>query len=202
VPIQVHTAALPILLKETGVHGALIVTPVQSEPYMRLTAVSVALFLLAFAVHWLTWRVRIPQRQTRALLLIFLGTLPLGLLVLVFLPKLYAPVPAGLAPLVQVALFHVSAAFVYIVLYSLLEEQSPTLSLVKLVADAPASGRTRAELFAHLEAIQYLQSRLEALLRDGLLREENGVYHLTSKGRSWARSFRWWRRVLHIGVGG
>lgn len=168
---------------------------------MHLALFSAALFLFAFAVHWLIWRIRIPRRQTPALLLVFVGTLPVGLIAIIVVPALHAPVTSGPA-LVLVSLFHISAAFVYIILYSALEEQSPTLSLVKFVADARQAGRTRAELHAHLEAIQTLQSRLEAMLRDGLICETEGVYRLTSKGQSWARVFRWWRGVLNIGVGG
>jgi hypothetical protein len=169
---------------------------------MRLAAFTIALFGFAFAVHWLIWRIRIPRRQTLALLLIFLGSLLLGLWVLALMPELHAPVRSGPAAFLQVSQFHVAMALVYIVVYTALEEQSPTLSLVKFVAEARESGRSWAELVAHLEAIQTLQSRLEAMLRDGLLSEEDGVYRLTGKGRSWARVFRWWRGALNMNVGG
>jgi hypothetical protein len=169
---------------------------------MRLTSYSVGLFLLAFAIHWLQWRIRLPQRHTTALLWTFMGTLAAGLVALLMMPELYAPAPGPVWPLVQVALFHIGAAFAYIIIYSTLEAQSVALALVKHVAAAGENGRSRAELSSFLDGVQTLGARLDAMLRDGLLVEQAGAYRLTPKGLHWARLFGAGRWVLNLDVGG
>jgi hypothetical protein len=169
---------------------------------MRLATYSVALFLIAFGIHWVLWRIRVPQRQTMALLVTFLGTLGAGLVTLVLMPALHAPMPGAVWPLLQVTLFHVGATFAYIVVYSTLEAHSVALTLVKHVAAAGEHGRSRADLSACLEGMQTVRARVDAMLRDGLLIEQAGVYRLTPKGWHWARVFGWWRSLLNLGVGG
>jgi hypothetical protein len=169
---------------------------------MRLATYSVALFLLAFAIHWLLWRIRLPQRHTTALLWTFMGTLAAGLAALLLMPELYAPAPGPLWPLVQVVFFHIGASFAYIIVYSTLEAQSVALAIVKHVAIAGENGRSRVELSRFLDGMQTLGARLDAMQRDGLLVEQAGAYRLTPKGLHWARVFGAWRWVLNLDVGG
>jgi hypothetical protein len=169
---------------------------------MRVATFGVVLFLGAFAIHWGLWRFRVPRRQTLALLLIFLGSLPAGLIVASVLPCCQEWRPVHHWETIQVAVFHIALALAFIVTYSLLEEHSPSLTLVKYVAEAGRRGRSRTELFALLEGAQSLPRRIHALLRDGLMIEVGGVYQLTPKGRGWARVFRSWQRLSHMEKGG
>jgi hypothetical protein len=169
---------------------------------MRIVLFSVELFLSAFVIHWLIWRVRVPRRQTRALLLIFLGALAVGLAGILLLPNPKDWTPIHFWEWVQVALFHVSLTLAYIVIYSTLEEHSPTLTLVKYVADAGNSGRSQGDLETFMDGIQSLGSRLDALRRDDMVTEECGLFRLTAKGSRWAQVFHFWRRLLHIDRGG
>ena len=102
-------------------------------------SVFVAIVLLLgalFAVHLVWWCVALPRRQRAVLLVLFFG----GGLVL-------APLVAwlvgglGFAPLswvewLNVALAVVAFALAYVVTYSALEADSPTLSLVRHIAAA------------------------------------------------------------------
>jgi hypothetical protein len=169
---------------------------------MKIAVFSVGLLFVGFATHWLLWRVRIPKRQTMTLLAVFMGVLFAAITVAWLVPQTGTWAPASIWEVAQVAILYVGISLGYIVAYSTLEAQSPALGLVKFVADAGAQGRSRADLCAHLEGAEPLQTRLQAMLRDGLLREENHIYRLTAKGRSWGQVFLVWRRFLHIGVGG
>lgn len=169
---------------------------------MRIATFSLVLFLTAFLVHWVIWRVRVPRRQTAALLAILLGTLPAGLTIAVLTGGLYAWAPASGWELLQVVTFHVALALAYVVTYSLLEEHSPSLTLVKFVHAAGDRGRARAELLALLDGNRSLEGRVEALLRDGMVTQTGGTLRLTTKGLWWARTFGLWRRLYRMELGG
>jgi hypothetical protein len=101
-----------------------------------------------------------------------------------------------------VVIFHVAMSLAYVVAYSAIEERSPSQTLVAHVADFQGKGRTREELVQVLKGLAPVESRLSAMLRDNMVSEIDGVYHLTPKGWKWAKVFSCWRRLLGMGKGG
>jgi len=168
---------------------------------MKLAALAIGLFAVAFLLHWLVWRVRIPRRQTAALLLIFLGTLPVGLVAVSLVPCDVIG-PLGFWQYLQVAIFHVSLSFAYIVAYSALEERSPSMTILVVVANAGAEGLAREELEGSLKTVRPVESRLAAMVRDGMVSRVDGRYRLERKGRAWGWVFGLWLRLLNRDKGG
>lgn len=169
---------------------------------MRIAGLAFGLFLAAFLLHWIIWRIRIPRRQSAALLVIFLGMLPAGLLLLAFLPGLAGLAAVGPWQCLHVAVFHVAMTIGYVVNYSGLEGRSPSMTLLVFVADARGKGRTREELFDVLRGDCPVETRLEAMIRDNMVTCQNGTYVLTTKGCAWARVFGQWRDLLNLPKGG
>ena len=169
---------------------------------MRIAGLAAGLFLAGFLVHWILWRIRIPLRQTAAILLILLATLPVGLAAGIFLPPLKILGPLGFWECLHISIFHVAMALAYAVCNSALEERSPSMTLLTFVADARGQGRTREELEAILRSASPVEVRLKAMVRDRLATEAEGVYRLTPKGRAWVRIFLFWRRLLKMEKGG
>jgi hypothetical protein len=99
---------------------------------MRLFLAGLVLLLLAFFVHVVAWRLRLPRRSIRALLGIFAAT------PLVVVPIYFAiePSPAFIdaSGAVRILLFYVSCSLVYVVLYSAIESKSPSLAIVSHLA--------------------------------------------------------------------
>lgn len=168
---------------------------------MRIALVAVTLSGTAFMLHWLLWRVRIPNRQTVALLTIFTGTLIFGLAVAV---TRYSAAWGlrGVWEAMHVAAFHIAMMLAYVVAYSALEERSPSMTILCRVADARIGGAAREEIEAALVAMTPVEVRLQSLVRDGLLAQRGDEYELTLKGRWWATLFSWWRTFLGFGKGG
>jgi hypothetical protein len=169
---------------------------------MRVAGLAIALFGVAFALHWIVWHIRMPRRQTAALLAILLGVLPLGLAAVAFLPGLRALGLAGPWEYLHVAIFHVAMSLAYVVAYSALEGRSPSMSLLVHVADSGSQGCSREELEAMLKSAQPVESRLQAMVRDHMLNEADGAYSLTPKGRVWGQVFSMWLRLLKMDKGG
>jgi hypothetical protein len=169
---------------------------------MRIAGLALAQFSIAFFVHWLLWRIRVPRRQTAALLAILLGMLPVGLAAMSWGPGARLAGPLGPWQCTHIAVFHVALSLAYVVAYSALEEQSPSMTLLLDVARAEPEGRTRDELAALLEGRSPVEVRLDAMLRDKMVTQAGGNYQLTAKGLLWAGTFSCWLRLLKMDKGG
>ncbi len=166
---------------------------------------SILLAAATFGAHLAWWRVRIPRRQTRALLLLSFGCLAAGLVFLKAVgPSSSCSVwfPSSPAALFQIALFHVAMTLAYITTYSALEVDSPSLVIVLRVAQAGAQGVSREELLAELDDDALVRPRLRDLIRDGMAVLDETRYTITPKGRRFAAVFILYRRVLGLGKGG
>ncbi len=170
---------------------------------MLLFEFAIGLIALAFLIHLVLWRIRIPRRQTKALLAIFLGTLPLGLAGVNLAAPLLGLGPLGVWECLHVAVFHVAMSLAYIVAYSALENGSPSMAILTDIADARGQGRSRQELAVLFQGgPRPVETRLQAMLHDNMVVDEQGIYCLTAKGRLWARAFSAWRSLLNLGKGG
>lgn len=169
---------------------------------MHIACFAFGLFALSFAVHWAWWRVRVPRRQSAAILFLFLGLLVIGLAAGRWWTPLQVFGLRGLWPALHVALFQVSMTLAYIVAYSALEERSPSMTLLLHVANSHGAGRTRDELYAVLGGMTPIELRLAAMTRDMMLVADGDVYRITVKGRAWATIFGTWRQFIRLNKGG
>ena len=163
------------------------------------------LWLLGFLMHVVVWRVRVPRRQTRALLAIFLAVLAAGTAVgAIAGAKLrgLVPVPAGVAEWSAAALLTVSLALAYVISHSALEAESPTLAIIRMIVRAGASGLPRQRLHDGMDDQVLVIPRLDDLVRDGMVELRGDTYRLLPKGRRFVTVFLVFRRLLGIGRGG
>jgi len=174
--------------------------PRKENPVVRILAIALLFSAGSFLVHWSVWRVRIPARQTAALLGIFSATLVCGLASSIWWPPDWRLRNAW--EILHVAIFHVAAMLAYVVAYSAIEERSPSMTILSRVADSGNRGQSREELQALLLEVPPVEQRLAALVRDGMVREHDGDVVLTAKGRAWATTFAMWRRLLRFDLGG
>jgi hypothetical protein len=125
-------------------------------------------FVVALGLHLVWWRISLPSNHTMALLCLFIG---------VFAVTSIAVFPwISFIQLLRAALLYVAASFSYIITYSGFEGDSPTLGFMRAVDASGGKGLSDAEVSAFLARRPFLRARLTALLRSGLVREENGYY--------------------------
>ena len=176
---------------------------------MRVLCLAMSIFAAGFMIHWIWWRVKIPQRQTASLLAVFSLTLVVGLMAL-SLPTTVGETVGerdfwklrNAWEIAHVACFGVAAMLAYVVAYSALEERSPSMTILTHVADSGERGQSREGLETMLLGVSPVEIRLTAMERDGMVREEGGSLVLTSKGWAWAKTFSAWRRLLRFRLGG
>jgi hypothetical protein len=142
---------------------------------MAVFLTTLVLFLAALGLHLIVWKIRLPKFQTRTLLLLFAFGLGMWLLTLTVRPMPWPDV-------VHVCLFYTSLSLCYVITYSAFEGDSPTLSLIRYVHQSRTIGMPPEEVRHFLETRPFVKARLNALIHDGLVREENGRYLVASNG--------------------
>lgn len=173
---------------------------------MRVLTWGLALLAAAFLLHVAIWRIRVPLRQVKVVLFIFFGTL-LAALGALLAPEVLPPVlrrhaPAGAAELVQLALLFGSVTLAYMITYSAVEVDSPSLHMVLAIHGAGAAGLPEAGLLALRRDDRLVAPRVRDLLVDKMAVLEGSRYRLTPKGVALARLFIFYRGVLGAGKGG
>src|SRR6202521_3942447 len=118
---------------------------------MTVLVMGIVLLALSLLTHLCVWRVRLPQRQIRALLVVFSIT-PAAVLLAGHLLRMVPALSA--AEIVRVALFYASCSLVYIILYTAIEVQSPTLAIVMHVSRAGEEGCATDRSEEHTSELQ------------------------------------------------
>jgi hypothetical protein len=157
------------------------------------------LFAAGFLLHLIIWRIHKPASPIKALLVVFLSVIGFGLVGVYFGHDVLGSGLTGLSGLPQylhVVLFSVSMAFAYIVVYTVLEWDSPTLTIVTLLARAGANGLEEIDLIKHLEKLPFLESRIQDLVRGGIVAERNDRYVLGDGYHLFFRSILLYNRLL------
>ena len=160
------------------------------------------LFGAGFLLHLIIWKIRLPKRQTKALLKILFGTLIIGLLILWWIPSitvfnLYAP--AVLSDFIQISLFVTSLTLAYMITYSAVEADSPSLVMIINIADAGSKGLGQDDFNRNMTDDVLVKPRVNDLVRDKMIFLDNGKYQLTPKGTLMIRIFIFYRKLMNLG---
>lgn len=141
---------------------------------MFVLLASLLLLAMAFGLHLALWRIRLPKRQIPALLCLFVA---------VFCASLATPFAwnNSLPNILHTALLYFSISLAYTGIYSGIEYDSPTLSLMHLLAKSGMNGVSCDEAHRILCERPFVRTRLDALIRSGLVAQKNGRYILAGK---------------------
>ena len=160
---------------------------------------------LSFIIHLITWRIRRPHRQTIAILAIFLGVLLAGIIFLLLdfvshdrrLNNLL-----NLCEVIQLILYCGSMTMAYVITYSAIEVDSPSLVIIKQISDSGSNGLTEKELLGSLDDSKLIMPRLSDLIHDKMATFNKHKFVLTNKGKCLGFLFKNYRALLRLGKGG
>ena len=160
---------------------------------MRLAATSFGLFIGAFLLHLIWWRIRLPRRQLSSLLKGFSLFFPLGLGLLSMCglwPRSLLTSPATAV----VALLYFSLTITYVITYTALEGDSPTLSLMRWIAKHP-QGVNDDALAAFIASRPFIEARLKAMELDHLTEIRQGSVFIKGRPSFFFRLILAWRSL-------
>jgi hypothetical protein len=150
---------------------------------MKALIVSLALFGFAWLVHLVWWRIRLPTRQLPALAGVF------GLVAFAAgVAWLFVPASLAAADIPAVASLYAGAAACYLIVYTGVEQTSPTLEIVRTLARAGEAGCAESDLAGVITEDLFVRPRLDALALDGLVMRSDGGWSLTPRGYRTARA--------------
>jgi hypothetical protein len=147
---------------------------------MQALLTALGLFAFAWLAHVAWWRIAAPRRHSASLLALFVAIALAALLAAPALPGRWLPAAAELP---AVLVLYLGAAASYLILYTAVEQTSPTVALIRVLAAARERGCTREELGRVLTDDLFVRPRLEALVADGVVAEGPGGWSLTPRGR-------------------
>jgi hypothetical protein len=159
---------------------------------MEITLTAFFTLLVAWLLHLALWRVCLPKGQLKALLMIFL---------LVWVAAVFALWASGAAlfgvvGFLYFCLIYWSAALCYVITYSAMEGDSPTLSLTRHLHGKGAEGISHEEIEEFFRQRPFVGARVKALVTDNIFMEESGGYRLASGKYLFFRVILGYRRVV------
>jgi len=152
------------------------------------------------AIHVLWWRTRLPGNQLAALLKLFIGALLLWLagnaLLALAGVGLGGLLPLPLAPCLHAGLLYFSAALAYVVLFSTIDADSPSITILRALDAAGPEGLTGPELLRKTGMERFLASRLERMEADGMIRRTPQGLMPGAKGSALLGLVQLWRVIM------
>lgn len=154
------------------------------------------LFAAAFLLHLALWRIRYPRNPIKTLILLFGTVVAAGIIFL----SLFASYTA--AQYAHIFLFFFSLFICYLITYSAIEADSPSLVIVLEVAKRGREGLAPESIKESLGNDLLIEPRLKDLVESGLVDLKGPTYKINEKGRLFLQPFLIYRNFLGLGKGG
>ena len=157
---------------------------------MKTLTFGAGLFIIAILAHIAIWRFRLPKNHIKALILIFAITLSAGLL---FSKRAEFEIFSA-------AFLYISLALAYIASYPAIEADSPSISIISMIANAGSKGQSKEDIESAMGDDILILPRLNDLLKSRLISLNEGRYALMPRGRIAVRIFALSRKLLEEGA--
>jgi hypothetical protein len=159
---------------------------------VSILTIAVFALLVAWCLHIAIWRVLLPKSQLKALLLIFVSV---WAVVVAALLAAGWPIKA-VVEFLYFSLTYWSAALCYVITYSAMEGDSPTLSLTRHLHRNGSEGISHEEIEEFFRQRPFVGARVKALVTDNIFIEEQGGYRLSAGRYLFFRVILGYRRIV------
>jgi len=166
---------------------------------MKILITAAVLLLMTFIMHIIWWRLRLPKNAFMALLSLF-GSVLIGFSLYGYFHL--AILAISIYQLTEFILLYASCALVYIILYSAIEQQSPTLLIIDYLRQFGANGCEEASLYSYIRPEDEMTKRLLLMEQSGLVKIINDCSILSPKGERMAALFYYGARLFGLKSGG
>lgn len=153
----------------------------------------------ALSAHVLWWRACLPANQLATLLKLLLAVLALwlGINILLGLTGLdIAGLPLAPIPCLHAGLLYIAPALAYVVLFSAVEADSPSINILRALDEAGPKGLTETELLRRTGMERFFISRLERMEADGMARRTPQGLVAGAKGSLLLGLVQLWRVIM------
>lgn len=173
---------------------------------MSILFYEAAILLAAFLAHFIIWRIRLPKGNHSVVLLkIFFAIF----IVFIFIfNRLREVFPAAYLPALnqldylQLFLLHCSLTLAYVVSYSAIEVDSPSLIMLLNIAAAAPDGLNKEKLLEMMPEELLVTPRIKDLADGKMIYLNKDKYELSRKGVFLVNIFVFFRKLLNAPKGG
>ena len=174
---------------------------------MTVLILGFSLFSISLLLHIVIWRFSIPKNQRRrVLLIIFLSILILGMIIIHFVDiriglfKINNPLL--MVNIIHIVLLYMALTLAYIVTYSGIEVDSPSLVIIHIISENDKEGIPLSQLYNYLNDDILVKPRVDDLIKDDMAIKVDDKYFTTYKGANMARLFNLYRKILNVSESG
>lgn len=165
------------------------------------------LFAIAFCLHLLIWRIRIPENPAKTIVVLFVFVLVVGVLAL-----RYAPLDNSIAESIALLSFseclHVALVFMaflstYYFVYGALVDESPSMFTIMSVANANENGLSEGDLNELITDELFIKPRMDYLVEEQMVCLQGEKYLLAAKGKNFISLIKLFQNIMksHVKAG-
>ena len=155
---------------------------------MNIFLCGTLLFGIAFFLHIIVWKIQIPKKQMKALILIFFSVFISGMLSISFVQcnkSLFCQEAIiYFSEIIRVTIFFTALTFSYFLVYASFIGESPSLFLVWNIANSGKIGLNKNDLYKLIEDDIFIKPRFEYLIEENMVNKIGGKYLLSPKGNT------------------
>jgi len=165
---------------------------------MKVLLIGIVLFLVFFLFHLIMWKLHIPKNHIRTLLKILFFVLIIGT---VFI-KIFSIIPNNFLQYLHICIFFIFLVLAYVVTYSAVSADSPSLVIVMAIAKSGSKGLDKEELYNILNDNLLVKPRVKDLINSKMAYLDGNNYKLTTLGKRFVEIFIFYRKLLNLPKGG
>jgi len=167
---------------------------------MGILCFSVSLVIIAVSLHLVLLKIkfRLSANPIIAIISIFFAVLITGFSLSFLLKGVYSFLPNSIWRYLQVLIFYVPVMLSYVITYIALEDDSPSMTIVRFVEQGEEKGRARKEIKQVITNEALILPRISIMLKDGWIEYKNRQYYVTKKGKSYNQFFAFGLKLLKI----
>lgn len=161
------------------------------------------LIVLSLLIQLVVWKIHFPKRQIKMLLCVFALVMTSGLFIVgAITDNLGVLAVRSFLEYFHICLLFISLTLAYMITYSAIEVDSPSLVMINKIAEAGSDGLDERLFMQMLNDQNLVKPRLDDLLNDKMAHYDGNKYRLTLKGMFLARLFIFYRKLLKSPKGG
>ncbi len=153
---------------------------------MRILVYGLGLFIASIVIQLIVLRIRVVGRQMTFLFKVFVIVLVLGVSsnsLLKYLNLIPDNRLLSIPETVHLILFFISMFLAYLLAYSAVEADSPSLLITMTIYRAGSEGIEEGQLMKSLDMDRFFESRVTRLIEDRMIEKSDGRYRVAPKGR-------------------
>lgn len=158
---------------------------------MSLILLTLGVLFGALVIHFAIWRIRVPKRATKTLLFLAMSGLVIMLGIDWWWLREFDP-----AKVLYAVVLYGAIAVCYILTYTAIEADSPTLSLIYYIDASGCAGRTLPEIEDFFSNRPFVQSRLAQLVQGGFVVRRGPYVELTTRSGLVVRATEYYRGLM------